>query len=965
MQQVTSIPEPDTLSASDIPTFNGDGLAATGKGDRSSLGEWMGTWWVKGKKTGQAITPPQAMSSPDAIVESPVDTSQIANQDVSPGSSVPQTPNSNRPSRRKAVRSVFENLGFSMLNPSVGSLGPRKRRNMSVTDAQGFDPSADAQSTRSVRSAASSPSRGPTSLPPPPSSEPSKSASLSKPPSMMSSASDTAVEERPPQGSSLQAIIQATRVMTSEPASILDDHGCETSPLIAQKAFDLVRTAREEGLAFRDQPKPKRERRQEKTDGGEDASGRSTLSRSNEMAPPFLRASSSGDVRKPTSHRKPSVNMPSFASPIFGTFMAQQDKAISTVVNAVQRGYPSGGSSQAENQANATVLPKVTKPGSVPLESIIPVDAKPPTQFLSRTYTPLTSRDFHFSIPLPDVASALSVPYDEHNHEGMTDRYGFIYDVSKYDILLLLRAKECHNTAPACLTGIKIADRKEDNSWPNDDGPVDETIEVVRDACDCDGMGEVSDAVSVKSSSTRPTARSILALDGGAQSSQASGRSSPSSARGRKRSGTIASGQVSRPKSSVLVVDSDTPRHVCANTIRILITQLANMHDQRQTAQRREWDTFVKRREKSRKSTGGSMSRMTSPGGAAAILGLGTALEEEELTHSGGLVGFAQLGLPAFKDEKREFVRLVRNGIPLVYRSQAWLECSDGLEMREPGLFSDLLAQQDDGSGAVREIEKDVCRTMPLNVFFGRTGAGVDKLRRVLIAYSRYVTYIAARGPVLTCHDYRRNPAVGYCQGMNLVTSTLLLIHADEEEAFWVLAAMIERILPEEFFSPSLISSRACPLVLLEYVRESMPKLYHHLTDLGVDLPAICFSWFLSLFTDCLPVEVRAVVFVYSTPSLKLWQTLFRIWDIFLVDGMDVLFRVAFSILRMSEQELLHCASIPAVYVALESLPNRMWETDKLLQVSWLTVSVACQVVDGFVARSGAPLVYVTHGPCA
>lgn len=91
---------------------------------------------------------------------------------------------------------------------------------------------------------------------------------------------------------------------------------------------------------------------------------------------------------------------------------------------------------------------------------------------------------------------------------------------------------------------------------------------------------------------------------------------------------------------------------------------------------------------------------------------------------------------------------------------------------------------------------------------------------------------------------------------MNLITSTLLLVHADEEEAFWVLAAIIERLLPEDFFSPSLLPSRACPLVLLDYVREFCPKLHAHLTDLGVDLGAICFSWFLSLFTDCLPVEV-------------------------------------------------------------------------------------------------------------
>src|SRR5258707_940237 len=103
---------------------------------------------------------------------------------------------------------------------------------------------------------------------------------------------------------------------------------------------------------------------------------------------------------------------------------------------------------------------------------------------------------------------------------------------------------------------------------------------------------------------------------------------------------------------------------------------------------------------------------------------------------------------------------------------------------------------------------------------------------------------------------------------MNLVASTLLLVHADEEEAFWVLAALVERILPEGFFSPTLLPSRACPLVLLDYVQEYMPKLAAHLAELGVDLPAICFSWFLSLFTDCLPVEVTccfSLVFVVLT----------------------------------------------------------------------------------------------------
>ena len=52
-----------------------------------------------------------------------------------------------------------------------------------------------------------------------------------------------------------------------------------------------------------------------------------------------------------------------------------------------------------------------------------------------------------------------------------------------------------------------------------------------------------------------------------------------------------------------------------------------------------------------------------------------------------------------------------------------------------------------------------------------------------------------------------------------------------------------------------------------------------------------------------------------------------------MVDGLDVLFCVALAVLRRNEQELLRCESIPAVYVALESLPNRMWRSDKLMKV--------------------------------
>ena len=67
--------------------------------------------------------------------------------------------------------------------------------------------------------------------------------------------------------------------------------------------------------------------------------------------------------------------------------------------------------------------------------------------------------------------------------------------------------------------------------------------------------------------------------------------------------------------------------------------------------------------------------------------------------------------------------------------------------------------------------------------------------------------------------------------------------------------------------------------------------------------------------------------------SVVFLKTLFRVWDVFIVDGLDVLFRIALSILRINEAELLQARSVPALYVTLESLPTRMWEVDKLLRV--------------------------------
>ena len=716
--------------------------------DRPSIGDWMGTWWVKGKPRASEIgrDPPPTEQTPNGV------SNRSAN-------------------RRRSAKSVFGTLGISILNPVPSASTQFKRRPTIIDDAAASSDNMSIKSGRSSYTHAESTFSTAVSLvssPIQPSFLPSPAAPListvfdSLAPSHTLSKPSSSNEDPPPvmmQGATLRAIANATRVMTTDPGSILTDQGNDTSSLIARLALDLIKNARDDGITFRDRPKERRDVSRASDYFPESTGNKSgivaTMSAGTGAmdAAMTLNRTLSASQADSASKAKPKPKArtgimqaaPTFASPLFGSFMNQQQRKPSALSGSGAVGSDQGSSTVNAQRTNAQTSTSTTsavssarKAPSVPLESIIPATAKPPTHYLSRTYTPLTARDFRFSIPLPQSACRYTIYHDDKNQRPLTDQYGFMYDVSQYDVLLLIRAKECRNTAPACLTGVKIADREEDNSWPDDDDddmvPAKGNIDIVKESCPCDGESDP---------------RSFSPTSFGAGDSQSISVKSRSSSKSRRRSSIMTSGAVSSQMvastTSILSVNSDTPRHACANTVRRLLNQLTEIHNIQQAAQRKEWDAFVKQRSKvkllrlnTNAPSGSSVSAFTGVGGAAAaILGLGTEGEEDELSHSEGLIGFAQLGLSSSKDERREFGRLVRKGIPLVYRSKVWMECSGALEMKEPGLFQDLLAQAEGSDGVTHEIEKDVGRTMPLNIFFGGDGAGVDKLRRVLVAYSR------------------------------------------------------------------------------------------------------------------------------------------------------------------------------------------------------------------------------------
>ncbi|KAF9168503.1 hypothetical protein DFQ26_006662 [Actinomortierella ambigua] len=342
-------------------------------------------------------------------------------------------------------------------------------------------------------------------------------------------------------------------------------------------------------------------------------------------------------------------------------------------------------------------------------------------------------------------------------------------------------------------------------------------------------------------------------------------------------------------------------------TVTAILSQLKDLHDSVQMSQKEKWDAFLRKRRRKihQGELHGNMS--SSNLGSPLFSSLSLVLEEEPedddwlYWSSQQLIGLATMGKGADWEEFRD---LVRGGIPVAYRNKIWLEASGAWDMRQPGYYQELLnTLRPEQSPCWGDIEMDLHRTFPNNILFGYGGHGIDKLRNILTAYALY------------------NPTVGYCQGMNLLAGTLLLTNHSEEDAFWILTCLLSRLLPEDYFTKQLMAPQADQRVLRDLIQETLPRLSSHLDEMHVDLTAITFSWFLTLFTDCLPVE-----------------TLVRVWDVLFAEGMLAVFRIAVALLWLNEKEILKCRNGATIYCYMKQMTQGMHQADKLLKTAMVTL---------------------------
>uniref|UniRef100_A0A669EZ78 Ecotropic viral integration site 5 n=1 Tax=Oreochromis niloticus TaxID=8128 RepID=A0A669EZ78_ORENI len=219
------------------------------------------------------------------------------------------------------------------------------------------------------------------------------------------------------------------------------------------------------------------------------------------------------------------------------------------------------------------------------------------------------------------------------------------------------------------------------------------------------------------------------------------------------------------------------------------------------------------------------------------------------------------------KKKEKQLKDLVRKGIPHHFRAIVWQLLCNAQNMPIKDQYSELLKMT---SPCEKLIRRDIARTYPEHEFFKeKDSLGQEVLFNVMKAYSLV------------------DREVGYCQGSAFIVG-LLLMQMPEEEAFCVFVKLMQDYRLRELFKPSMAELGLCMYQFEYMIQEQLPELHIHFQAQSFHTSMYASSWFLTIFLTSFPLPVAT-----------------RIFDIFMCEGLEIVFRVGLAILQMNQAELI------------------------------------------------------------
>ncbi|XP_054937062.1 EVI5-like protein isoform X2 [Physeter macrocephalus] len=109
-----------------------------------------------------------------------------------------------------------------------------------------------------------------------------------------------------------------------------------------------------------------------------------------------------------------------------------------------------------------------------------------------------------------------------------------------------------------------------------------------------------------------------------------------------------------------------------------------------------------------------------------------------------------------------------------------------------------------------------------------------------------------------------------------------------EEEAFCVFVRLMQEYRLRELFKPSMAELGLCIYQFEYMLQEQLPDLNTHFRSQSFHTSMYASSWFLTLFLTTFPLPVAT-----------------RVFDIFMYEGLEIVFRVGLALLQVNQMELM------------------------------------------------------------
>lgn len=236
----------------------------------------------------------------------------------------------------------------------------------------------------------------------------------------------------------------------------------------------------------------------------------------------------------------------------------------------------------------------------------------------------------------------------------------------------------------------------------------------------------------------------------------------------------------------------------------------------------------------------------------------------------------------------------VGQGVPRHHRGEIWKFLAEQFHLKHPfpskqqpkdvpykELLKKLTSQQ-------HAILIDLGRTFPTHPYFSaQLGAGQLSLYNILKAYSLL------------------DQEVGYCQGLSFVAG-ILLLHMSEEEAFKMLKFLMFDMGLRKQYRPDMIILQIQMYQLSRLLHDYHRDLYNHLEEYEIGPSLYAAPWFLTVFASQFPLGFVA-----------------RVFDMIFLQGSEVIFKVALSLLGSHKPLILQHENLETIVDFIKNtLPN-------------------------------------------